>query len=147
MRTLDKREKRALQERFPQIAIEKKSVVQFDEQRSAYLLDSRCILIEVEGVPIPFLGRPDLLTSYPTAIIDMPAVAHITNGADLLRPGIVDLGRFGEDAIIIVRDEKNRAGLAVMRALFDSSRIQEMEKGKVAKNLHYVGDRYWKMLV
>ena len=75
--------------------------------------------------------------------IDMPAVKFIANGADVMRPGIVDLDDFAENEIVSIVDEKNKKPLAIGQALFSSEQIKSMQSGKVIKNIHYVGDRIW----
>jgi len=52
---------------------------------------------------------------------------------------------FGEGDLIIVRDERHRKSLAVGVALVKSRDMREMPKGKAIKNIHYVGDKLWKV--
>ncbi len=40
-------------------------------------------------------------------------------------------------------DEKNRKPIAIGSAMFSSKEITSMEKGKVIKNIHFVGDSFW----
>ena len=80
--------------------------------------------------------------------IDMGAVKFITNGADVMAPGIVEVDPgIKEGDIVWMRDETNRKPLAIGRALVDAEKMVEEEKdrrkGKVIKNIHYVGDKIW----
>ena len=75
--------------------------------------------------------------------IDMPAVKYIVNGADVMRPGIVSFDEFMKNEIISIIDEKNKKPLAVGKALYSSEEMKAMEKGKVVKNLHWIGDEVW----
>ena len=144
MRSLKSSQKRVIAERFPELGLDKKSNLQYDEKSGAYFLDRELILIEDGDDLIPYLkSRPDL-SKYPSAIVDMPAVAFMVNGADLLRPGVVSYDAFSQGQILVVRDERNRAALALMRSLVDSAALEGMEKGKIAKSIHYVGDRWWR---
>jgi len=82
--------------------------------------------------------------------IDMGAVKFITNGADVMAPGIVEVDPYiKEGDVVWIRDEINRKPLAIGRALVDAEKMVEEEKegrkGKVIKNLHYVGDKIWNL--
>ena len=77
--------------------------------------------------------------------VDMGAVKFVTNGADVMGPGITeaDDGISARD-MVWIRDEKNRVPLAVGVALRDTEGIRSKEKGKAIQMLHYVGDKLWK---
>ncbi len=78
--------------------------------------------------------------------IDMGAVKFIVNGADVMRPGIVEMeeGITKDDAVVII-DQKNKKPLAVGIALFNTEEMRALPKGKVIKTIHYVGDGVWKI--
>ena len=78
-------------------------------------------------------------------VVDMPAVPFMVRGADVMRPGIKEFDEFEKDSIIIITDETHKKPLAIGQALFSSKEMQKMEKGKVIKNLHYVGDKVWEL--
>ncbi len=80
-----------------------------------------------------------------TVTVDMGAVKFVANGADIMRPGIVetDAGISAGD-FIVVQDVNNKKPLAVGVALFSSSEIDSYKKGRVVKTIHYVGDDIWK---
>jgi PUA-domain protein len=78
--------------------------------------------------------------------VDMKAVKFVTNGADIMRPGIVDIdAEIEADSIISVCDETHEKPLCVGRALFSGVEIEALEKGKVIKNLHYISDELWNL--
>lgn len=79
------------------------------------------------------------------AVIDMPAVKFIANGADVMRPGIKETDEFQTGEIVSIVDQNNRKPLAVGQALFSSEEFKAMEKGKVIKTLHHVGDELWNL--
>lgn len=80
--------------------------------------------------------------------IDMGAVKFIVNGADIMRPGIVEIEPcIVKDEIISVIDKNNKKTLAIGIALFSSDEMKNMSSGKVIKNIHYVGDELWRMEV
>ncbi len=76
-------------------------------------------------------------------VIDMPAIPFIIKGADIMRPGIKELDEFEKNEIIVIVDETHQKPLAIGISMFSSSEIKEMDKGKVIKNIHYVGDVTW----
>jgi len=80
----------------------------------------------------------------PRITVDMKAVPHICNGADVFRPGVrnIDLSIKSGQTVIIV-DEKNLKPICVGTGLMEAKLMQETRQGKVAKNVHYVGDTLW----
>lgn len=146
--SLSKREIKEINEKIKfsyQIPIKNRVERLFFEHYSVILLESRPILIEYEGKIVPTL----LLLQENSALlkkitVDSGAVRFVANGADIMRPGIVacDDGINAGDGVVIV-DEKYGKMLAVGLALFSSDEIRAMDKGKVVKNLHYVGDAIW----
>lgn len=97
----------------------------------------------LDSQPIPCLRLILKNNFLKTATIDMPAVRFIVGGADIMRPGIKQMDDFSKDEIIVVVDENNHKPLAIGQALFSSSEMKAMDKGKVIKNLHHVGDKLW----
>ena len=77
-------------------------------------------------------------------IVDMGAVKFVTNGADVMAPGIIDVDKeILENDIVWICDEKNHKPLAVGFALISSSDMINQKKGKAIKIIHYVGDNLW----
>ena len=80
--------------------------------------------------------------------VDMGAVKFVVNGADIMRPGIVEIEEgILKDEFVAVIDKNNQKPLAVGIALFSSEEMKSMTSGKVIKNIHYVGDELWRMEV
>lgn len=79
-------------------------------------------------------------------VVDMGAVKFVTNGADVMCPGVVDADRnISKDDIVWVCDEKNHEALAIGVALIDGADMIEKNEDKALKVLHYVGDKIWKL--
>ena len=77
--------------------------------------------------------------------VDMGAIKFVTNGADVMRPGITKIDEtIRKGDIVVVVDEKNNKPLAVCKALLDVEEMKTMKEGKALENLHYVGDKRWK---
>lgn len=80
--------------------------------------------------------------------IDMGAIKFIVNGADVMRPGIVEIeAGIQKDDFVAIIDQNNKKPLAVGIALFDTQQMRALPKGKVIKTIHYVGDEVWKIEV
>jgi PUA domain protein len=79
-----------------------------------------------------------------TITVDMGAVRFVTNGADIMRPGItkIDEGIKKGDFIAVV-DETHNKPLAVCEALFSTEELNSLDSGKVLKNIHYISDKLW----
>lgn len=101
-----------------------------------------------DGKPVPTLKlllKENLLK---LVTVDMGAVKFVAGGADVMRPGIkaIDAGVNNGDFVVVV-DETHKKPLAVCQALFSGDDIMKMEKGKVLKSVHHVGDELWKIEV
>ncbi|MHA2315999.1 MAG: PUA domain-containing protein [Candidatus Hermodarchaeia archaeon] len=96
-----------------------------------------------------FPGLPALLSEnveLPKVIVDMGAVSHIANGADVMAPGIFDLDKkLVEGNLAVIIDQKNLVPLAVGRMRLSAETILEINKGRAIDTLHYVGDPLWKL--
>ncbi|MEM1507216.1 MAG: DUF1947 domain-containing protein [Candidatus Bathyarchaeia archaeon] len=113
-----------------------------------FAVNSKPLLLESKGMFIPTLVFEDLIHRLPKVVVDMGAVPHICNGADVMAPGIVRVeGEFREGDLVLVLDEKHGRVIAVTRALLDSRSLKTVESGKVLKNLHYVGDTAWRVIM
>lgn len=117
---------------------------ELDDGIRIYFLDGLPSIIQVNDTMIPTLTCP-CLDRLPSAIVDMGAVPYVCNGADIMAPGIVEIrGEFEEGGLIVVRDVRHGKALAISSALFSSQNMRSVKKGKVLKNLHYVGDQLWR---
>jgi len=134
------------------ILLQKYGLIDFlDKQANVELLEDSCIQVNgelmffyLDGQPIPTLKLILKNNFLKAAVIDMPAVKFIVNGADIMRPGIKEMADFAQNDIIVIVDQNNHKPLAIGQALFSSEEMQKLDKGKVIKNLHYVGDPLWK---
>ena len=112
-----------------------------------FIFDAKPLIVSYGRFLIPTLIFEEGLKFLPKIIVDMGAVPHVCNGADVMAPGIVKLeGEFRKEDLVAVLDEKNRRVIAVGLALKNSRDIAEAKRGKVVKNLHYVGDKLWRII-
>ncbi len=116
-------------------------------------IDDRVILINkqpsffyYEGTLLPtlkFLQEHDVLKK---VVVDMGAVKFVIKGADIMRPGIVDIdATIEKNECVAVLDENNKKPLAICKALYGGKEMQTLEKGKVLQNIHYIGDELWSL--
>ena len=77
-------------------------------------------------------------------VVDMGAVKFVTNGADVMAPGIVDADEnIDEDDQVWICDEKHNKPLAIGIALMSGEQMLKEKQGKAIKTIHYVGDQIW----
>ena len=77
-------------------------------------------------------------------VVDMGAIRFVTNGADVMAPGIVDAdGSIQKDDPVWICDETHRKPLAVGKALMTGVEMKQGTSGKAVKMIHYVGDDLW----
>ncbi len=112
-----------------------------------YLINGKPAFVKIGDKLVPLLNY--LLEAgvewLPRIIVDEGAVRPITRGANLLRPGIVAFeGDFRRGDIVVILEPLKRIPIAVHEAVVDRGEAESMEKGVVAKKLHYMGDRLWK---
>lgn len=80
-----------------------------------------------------------------TVVVDMGAIRFVTNGADVMRPGITKIeSTIKKNEIIQIVDETHSRALALGKALFDANVMESKTSGKVIKNLHTIKDNVWK---
>ena len=74
-------------------------------------------------------------------VVDKGAIRFVTNGADVMRPGITKIDpsiKMGN--IVVIVDENHDRALAIGRAMFDAKQMEDKKSGKVVKNLHTIQD-------
>ena len=96
----------------------------------------------------PFLTIRGILKYKPgkrAVTVDMGAVPYVTNGADVMGPGITEADpEIAEGDMVWIRDARNGAPLAVGVALRSGEALASKEPGKAIKTIHFVGDKLWK---
>jgi PUA domain protein len=55
------------------------------------------------------------------------------------------VGEFNRGSVVIIRDMRNRP-IGVGIALFSSQELREVQRGKVIKNIHHMGDKLWSLI-
>lgn len=110
-------------------------------------------LVLVDGEPLAcYLGEEPTLTvrganAHPptkgVVTVDAGAVSFVSNGADVMRPGIVEADPSIEaDDLVVIVEETHGKALAIGRARVAGSELLG-ESGKVVDSLHHVGDELY----
>ncbi len=137
-----------LRERFGLELESDKIEIVDDGVEKYYLIDGSPAFVSLGEKIIPLLKW--LLKNghcfLPKIIVDQGAIKPVSSGANLMAPGIIGIqGDFQVNDIAVVIDERHAAPLAIVEALYSAEEIRGMKKGKVAINIHHVGDKYWKI--
>jgi PUA domain protein len=152
MRRLKDREVKALLRDFtrtyPSVSLFD-SANDFDEliagEDAIYFVDGEPVMVRTKFGLLPSLKFTKALDLLPRIIVDMGAVAHVANGADIMRPGVKDVrSDFGKGNLVVIADERYNKPIALGFAEVDSIEMRRLSKGKVIRNVHYVGDDLWK---
>ncbi|MFB6469692.1 MAG: DUF1947 domain-containing protein [Vulcanisaeta sp. AZ3] len=135
----------------------KVEIYELNEQTTIYLIDNKPLVAKLTVkldterreyiVPLLtyFYPNPPYVPDYPTVTVDDGAVPHIINGADVMRPGVKEInGDFTYGDVLLIKDLKGRY-IAIGVALMSASEMRVVEKGKVIKVLHHMGDKLWNL--
>ena len=98
-------------------------------------------LVLVDGDPFPTVrGANRLDPERRVVTVDAGAVSFVSDGADVMRPGIVAADdTITEGDLVLVAEETHGKVLAVGRALVDGSEMAG-DSGRVVGSVHHVGD-------
>lgn len=90
---------------------------------------------------VKLLLRSQFLKS---VVVDKGSIRFITDGADLMRPGIIEIDdEIEERDFVAMIEETHHKPIAVGFALTSGREMKLATKGKMLQNLHWVGDRIW----
>lgn len=82
--------------------------------------------------------------SLPKIVVDIGAIRFITNGADVMAPGIVFFDEeIKEGSIVVIHEERANSIIGIGKSLISSKDFSKSKKGKVIKNLHHLRDSIW----
>ena len=100
-------------------------------------------ILKIEEDYLPFLSETKILEKFPNVEVDMGAVKFMCKGANLMRPGIKKFTEFEKDKLVCIVEETHHKFLAVGKSVVSSEELENMEKGEVIQNLHYISDKFW----
>ena len=109
-----------------------------------FVVNGKPLLARSGGVLFPTLIFEGIFPFLPKVVVDMGAVSHVCNGADVMAPGVVRIeGSFDESDLLLILDERYGKSLAIGATLFNSQTMRTLKRGKIAKTIHHVGDKLW----
>ena len=100
-------------------------------------------ILKINDDYLPFLSEIETLKKFPNVMVDMGAVKFMCKGANVMRPGIKKFTDFEKNDLVCIIEESQHKFLAVGKAMVSSSELEDMEKGEVIKNIHYISDKFW----
>ena len=100
-------------------------------------------ILKINDDYLPFLSETETLEKFPSVTVDMGAIKFMCKGANLMRPGIRSFTEFEKDKLVCIVEESQHKFLAVGKSVVSSQEVENMDKGEVLKNLHYISDKFW----
>ena len=132
-----------------------------DAFENVELAESGWNVVLVDGDPLVLYvetdnGREPFLTvrganEYPpethVVTVDAGAIQFVSNGADVMRPGIVAADEdITAGDLVVVAEESHGKSLAIGRALVDGTEMTG-DQGRVVESIHHVGDDLYELTV
>ncbi|HOQ65832.1 MAG TPA: RNA-binding protein [Methanosarcina thermophila] len=110
------------------------------EEYSIILVDGKPLLLEIEGHPFPTVrGALEMGLQKRVVTVDKGAVRFVSNGADIMAPGIVAADpEIKEGDLVIVVEETHKKALAIGKALMGGQEMVEATSGKAIKSITHV---------
>jgi PUA domain protein len=105
------------------------------------LVDGEPIVFELDGDVGPTVkGANEYPPSKHVVTVDAGAVSFVSDGADIMRPGIVDADpNIEADDLVLIKEETHGKILAVGRSRAAGTDLVG-DAGKVIDSIHHVGD-------
>lgn len=119
-----------------------------DSEFDLVLVDGDLAVLYVEGEPFPTVrGANRLDPERRVVTVDAGAVSFVSDGADVMRPGIVEADEaIAEGDLVLVAEETHGKVLAVGRALVGGAEMVG-DSGRVVASVHHVGDDLYEFSV
>ncbi|PSP25096.1 RNA-binding protein [Halobacteriales archaeon QH_10_65_19] len=137
-----------------------------DSFEKVVLADSEWNVVLVDGDPLVLYVEPDVesgsdeaqpfltvrgANAYPpqehVVTVDAGAIEFVSNGADIMRPGIVEAGEGIEASdLVVVTEESHGKSLAIGRAMVDGDNMVG-DEGRVVESIHHVGDDLYELSI
>ena len=112
------------------------------------LVDGDPLVLYLDGEPfVTVQGANALSPERRVVTVDAGAIEFVSNGADVMRPGIVEADTdIAEGELVVVDEETHGKFHAVGRALTAGSDLVG-EEGRVVELIHHVGDDLFELTV
>jgi PUA-domain protein len=105
------------------------------------LVDGEPLVLYVDGEPfVTVQGANALEPTAGVVTVDAGAVQFVSDGADVMRPGITEADEdIAADDLVVINEESHGKYLAIGRARVDGDEMLG-DEGKVIDSIHHVGD-------
>ncbi|MFA1609477.1 RNA-binding protein [Halobellus rubicundus] len=119
-----------------------------DESFDVVLVDGEPDVVRLEGEPsLTVRGANRHEPTRNVVTVDAGAISFVSDGADVMRPGIVEAdGEIEADDLVTVAEETHGKVLAIGRALVGGDEMTG-DSGKVVESIHHVGDDLYEFSV
>ncbi|MEM2319304.1 MAG: DUF1947 domain-containing protein [Candidatus Bathyarchaeia archaeon] len=112
-----------------------------------FFINGEPLLFKIGEDVFPTLLFKEVLACSPKVVVDMGAVPHVCNGANVMAPGVVRFeGSFNKGDLVFVVDERYGKPIAMGEVAYSNAELVEIKHGVVVKTIHFVGDRIWNSL-
>ena len=132
---------------FNEIFFNEKSTIEtgdLDGRIIIFIDDEPCFMSYNDKIVFTLHGLNKYKPKKNFVVVDMGAIKFVTNGADVMAPGIVDVDKdITEGDQVWICDETHHKPLAIGIALVDGEEMISKSQGKVINTIHYVGDELW----
>lgn len=153
-KTLSNKEKRDLQTKLTELyddqvlpSFQKSLILQSikTEEGTFIVKDKKIWWFLYDGKYIPSIHfLRELNPGLHKLVVDVGAIKFITNGADVMAPGIMFFDdNITKGAYVVIHEEKANAILGVGISLVDAEEFSKNKKGKVVKLIHHLKDKMW----
>ena len=119
--------------------------VRLENKEEIFLINGTPAIFVNNEILIPMLNLL-AIQEFPikTIVVDAGAIKFVSSGADVMRPGIVEIDpSIFKDEYILIREITHKKPIAIGIALYGGEEMKAMQTGKVVKNIHHVGDQYY----
>jgi PUA domain protein len=134
--------------------------VDADSFEKVELTDGDWDVVLVDGEPLvlyvendgkePFLtvkGANEFPPTKRIVTVDAGAIQFVSDGADVMRPGIVEAdGVVEKGDLVVINEEGHGKFLAIGRALVDGTEMVG-DEGRAVESIHHVGDDLYELTV
>ena len=118
-----------------------------DGKKIIFVNNEPCFVYLDSDIVFTFFGLNRFQPKNKFVVVDMGAVKFVTNGADVMSPGIVECDEnISKGDQVFVCDERNKKPLAVCYALLDGSEMKNKNKGRACETIFYVGNKLYNLL-
>ncbi len=118
---------------------------EFEDQKIIFVDGEPCFMFFENKIIFTLHGLNKYKPKQSFVVVDMGAIKFVTNGADVMAPGIVDADiNINENDQVWICDEVHKKPLAIGIANMTGEQMIAENTGKAIKTVHYVGDHLWK---